>query len=112
MDWLLYKQGNTKEQSKSVYINFIDNRFLNTLDIQVAAGRLFSSQFPSDTSDRFILNEEGARQLGFSSPQDAIGKWVGFEPEGALPITLKWLVWLKIFILKICMKLLSRMVFY
>ncbi len=81
MDWLLYKQGNTKDQSKSVYINFIDDKFLNTLDIQVAAGRLFSSQFPSDTSDRFILNEEGAKQLGFSSPQDAVGKWVGFEPE-------------------------------
>ncbi len=81
MDWLLYKQGNTKDQSKRVYINFIDDEFLNTLDIKVAAGRLFSPQFPTDTSDRFILNEEGAKQLGFSSPQDAVGKWVGFEPD-------------------------------
>jgi putative ABC transport system permease protein len=26
------------------------------------------------------LNEEGARQLGFSTPEGALGKWVGFEP--------------------------------
>ena len=42
---------------------------------------MFSNQFPSDTSDRFILNEEGAKQLGFLSAEDAVGKWVGFEPE-------------------------------
>ncbi|HZH94855.1 MAG TPA: ABC transporter permease [Flavisolibacter sp.] len=81
MDWMLYGQGQTKDGSKSVYINFVDYDFLKTLAIQPKAGRIFSAQFPSDTSDRFIINEEGAKQLGFSSPEAAIGKWVGFEPE-------------------------------
>jgi putative ABC transport system permease protein len=89
MDWLLYGQDQTKRDSKTVYINLIDNNFLQTLNIQPQAGRLFSPAFPADTLDRFIINEEGAKQLGFASAADAVGKWVGFEPADSqyrLPI--------------------------
>jgi putative ABC transport system permease protein len=79
-DWLLYRQGKTKNDSKRVYINIVDDNFLNTLNIKVQAGRLFSKQFPADSVDGIIINEEGAKQLGFASATDAVGKWIGFEP--------------------------------
>ncbi|HEX8677953.1 MAG TPA: FtsX-like permease family protein, partial [Segetibacter sp.] len=73
-DWLLYKQGNTANQTKTVYINMVDDSYLQTLDIKPVAGRLFSKDFPADTSDRIILNEQAIKNFGFSSPEDAIGK--------------------------------------
>jgi len=74
MDWLLYKQGNTADQNKDVYINFVDNSYLQTLGIKPVAGRLFSKEFPADTSDRIILNVQAVKEFGFASPQEAIGK--------------------------------------
>ena len=73
-DWLLYKQGNTADQTKTVYMNRVDDSYLQTLDIKPVAGRLFSKDFPADTSDRIILNEQAIKNFGFSSPEDAIGK--------------------------------------
>ncbi|HLL43379.1 MAG TPA: ABC transporter permease [Segetibacter sp.] len=73
-DWLLYKQGNTADQTKTVYMNRVDDSYLQTLDIKPVAGRLFSKDFPADTSDRIILNEQAIKDFGFSSPEDAIGK--------------------------------------
>ncbi|HKG67897.1 MAG TPA: FtsX-like permease family protein, partial [Segetibacter sp.] len=73
-DWLLYKQGNTADQTKTVYMNMVDDSYLQTLDIKPVAGRLFSKDFPADTSDRIILNEQAIKNFGFSSPEDAIGK--------------------------------------
>jgi len=73
-DWLLYKQGNTADQNKDVYMNWVDDSYLQTLGVKPIAGRLFSKEFPADTADRIILNEQAVRDFGFSSPQDAIGK--------------------------------------
>ena len=86
-DWFLYKDGQTKDEGKRVYINFVDDKFLQTLNIQPVAGRLFSYQISSDSANGIIINEEGASKLGFSSPKDAIGKWIGFEP-GDTPFRL------------------------
>lgn len=73
-DWLLYKQGTPKDQTKTVYINRVDNSYLQTLNIQPVAGRLFSPEFPADTNQRIIINEQAVKQFGFASAQDAIGK--------------------------------------
>jgi putative ABC transport system permease protein len=64
-DWLLYKQGNTADQTKTVYMNRVDDSYLQTLDIKPVAGRLFSKDFPADTSDRIILNEQAIKILDF-----------------------------------------------
>ena len=81
-DWLMYKQGQTQTQSKTVYINLVDDDFLQTLGVKLVAGRLFSEQFPADTLTRFVVNEETVKQFGFASPQDAVGKWLAFDWEG------------------------------
>ena len=68
--------------SKKIYINLVDNSFLQTLGVQVLAGRLFSKDFPADTLTRFVINEEAVKQFGFRTPQDAVGKWMAFNVEG------------------------------
>ncbi|MCK6559030.1 ABC transporter permease [candidate division KSB1 bacterium] len=46
---------------------------LSTLEIAVAAGRGFSREFVSDTSEACLLNETAARLMGMT-PQSALGK--------------------------------------
>jgi putative ABC transport system permease protein len=74
INWLMYKQGNQPNDTRGVYINLVDNSYLQTLGIQPLAGRLFSREFPGDTANRIILNEQAVKDFGFKSPEDAIGK--------------------------------------
>ncbi len=81
-DWMMYREGQSLDNSKSVYINLIDESFLQTIGVRLIAGRLFSNQFPSDTLHSFVVNEETVKRFGFTSPQDAVGKWMAFEWQG------------------------------
>ena len=81
-DMPLYKEGATINESKRVFMNVVDDSFLQTLDIRPAAGRLFSKAFPSDTNARMILNETAIRQLGFGSVQQAVGNFAVFDWQG------------------------------
>ncbi|WP_373059940.1 ABC transporter permease [Zunongwangia sp. H14] len=81
-DWLMYKEGNTMENAKSVFINRIDNSFLQTLEIKPVAGRIFSEEFTGDSENSMVINQTAVTKMGFSSPQDAIGKWMAFDWEG------------------------------
>ena len=81
-DWMMYKEGNSMKDSKSVYINFVDDSFLQTLGIQAVEGRLFSPQFPADTNRTIILNKKGVEVMGFASADDAVGNWVAFDWQG------------------------------
>jgi putative ABC transport system permease protein len=74
MDWIVYRQGTPPDQTKTLFMNRVDHTYLQTLDIKLVAGRLFSRDFPADTLNRIILNEEAVRQFGFASPEEAIGK--------------------------------------
>ncbi len=81
-DWLLYRQGQTMNNSKQVYINLVDNNFLQTLGVKLVAGRLFSADFAADTLTSFVINEQTVKEFGFASPQDAIGKWLAADWDG------------------------------
>ncbi|MBB1284241.1 ABC transporter permease [Flavisolibacter sp. BT320] len=81
-DWLMYAQGQNMTNSKQVYINMVDDAFLQTLGVKLLAGRLFSKEFSTDTLTRFVVNEELVKKFGFSSPQEAIGKWIAFDWDG------------------------------
>jgi putative ABC transport system permease protein len=50
-----------------------DEKYLNTLDLTVVAGRNFDPQRRSD-EDALIINEEAVRQMGWETPENAIGK--------------------------------------
>ncbi len=49
----------------------VDYDYFETLEIEMAQGRSFSRDFPTDATDAFILNETGARLTGMEDP---IGK--------------------------------------
>lgn len=51
----------------------IDERFIPTYQIELAAGRNFSSAHPSDRTDAFLLNESAVSMLGWTNPEEAIG---------------------------------------
>lgn len=50
----------------------VDYDFLETYDMEIAAGRWFSEAFGTDSSAA-VLNEEAARRLGFADPAEALG---------------------------------------
>ncbi|MGN6402261.1 MAG: ABC transporter permease [Flavisolibacter sp.] len=81
-DWLMYRQNQTMDNSKKIYINLVDNNFLQTLGVRLVAGRLFSSAFTADTLTSFVINEKAVKEFGFTSPQDAVGKWLAFDWDG------------------------------
>lgn len=81
-DNILYRQGESMQQGKDIRMNYVDTRFLQTLKINPVAGRLFSEDFPSDTSQAIILNQKAIRELGFTSPQESIGKKLYFDFQG------------------------------
>ncbi len=51
----------------------VDDDFLATYELDLAAGRFFTPQFASDAEEAIIINETMARTLGFTQPQDALG---------------------------------------
>jgi len=81
-DMPLYKEGDNMNSAKRTFMNWIDASFLQTLGIKIAAGRLFSPEFPADTNLRMILNEEAITKIGFKNAQDAVGKKVGIDWQG------------------------------
>jgi len=81
-DWLMYKEGSSMENAKTVYINRVDNSFLQTLQIKPVAGRIFSEDFTGDNANSIVINEKAAAEMGFTSPEDAVGNWIAFDWEG------------------------------
>ena len=56
----------------------VDEDFIPTYKIQMAAGRNFSKDFGTDKTEGFILNETAVRLLGWKNPKDAIGNRFGY----------------------------------
>jgi len=70
-----HKEGNGVEAGPLIRLNHVDENYLQTLDIQPVAGRLFSRSFAKfDIHRHVILNEVAVQDLGFGNPKDAIGK--------------------------------------
>ena len=54
---------------------FADFQFVKTLGLKVIAGRDFSPEYPTDTTDAVLINRTAAANLGWT-PEQAIGKWI------------------------------------
>jgi putative ABC transport system permease protein len=51
---------------------FTDEKFLETLDLELSQGRFFSKEFSTDPQNAFVINEAAAKFLGWD--KDAIDK--------------------------------------
>jgi putative ABC transport system permease protein len=60
----------------------VDEDYIKTMDMKMAAGRPFSKDYPSDPYSAFILNETAAKAFGFNSPEEALGKKLNWNIWG------------------------------
>ncbi|ADB40608.1 ABC transporter permease [Spirosoma linguale] len=69
------------DEKKGYSMGIIDDRFLKTYEIGLAAGRNFTIQETEpgwEKSAKLMINETAARQLGFASSADAVGKFINW----------------------------------
>ena len=81
-DNLFYKEGQNMQLAKRCRINYVDENYLQTLNLKPVAGRLFSKEFPADTGYRIILNENAIKEIGFASAEKSVGQKVYFDFQG------------------------------
>ncbi|MEM1134564.1 MAG: ABC transporter permease [Bacteroidota bacterium] len=59
----------------------VDHEYIKTLGIQIIAGRDFDRNIITDSTEAFIINETAVKNLGFETPEKALGRG------------LNWAVW-------------------
>jgi putative ABC transport system permease protein len=66
------KRGEMQKSNIDLY--FVDFDYVKQYDLKLAAGRTFSKDFPTDSTQAMVINEAASRMLGYSTPQEAIGR--------------------------------------
>ncbi|MGZ5135247.1 MAG: ABC transporter permease [Flavitalea sp.] len=61
-------------QIANLDLYFVDFDYLDQFKIKVLAGRGFSRDFGTDTTQAMVLNEAAIKMFGYSTPQEAIGR--------------------------------------
>ena len=75
--------GSDKELATAMFC--VDYDYITTIGMKVIAGRDFSRDFVSDTSEAFIVNETFLETYGFGTPEEAVGKrldWPRWDRRG------------------------------
>lgn len=70
--------GADKSEERTYEMLKVDHDFIPLYHLDMIAGRAFDRSRPADSLG-LVLNESAVRQLGFASPQDAVGKQVWLE---------------------------------
>jgi putative ABC transport system permease protein len=74
---------NGKPVTQSVTQLAVDFDYIKTLGLQVVAGRDFSKSMSTDKDHAWIINETAVKQLGFGTPQNALGQDLQWHVWGA-----------------------------
>jgi putative ABC transport system permease protein len=61
-------------QKSNLDLYFVDFDYIPQYKMKIVAGRSFSKDFPTDSSQAMIINETAARYFGYSAPGEAIGR--------------------------------------
>ncbi len=70
---------NEGEKRYSVNVFIGDHDYVKTLGLKIIAGRDFSRDMATDVSAAFIINETAVKDLGFGTPEKAIGQAMNWE---------------------------------
>jgi putative ABC transport system permease protein len=70
-----------EQEQVSATLLMVDYDYIKTLGLQLVAGRDFSKQIPTDKDVAYIINETAVKELGYGTPEKALGQ------------TLLWPVW-------------------
>jgi len=69
---------------------FVDWDYIPQYQIKMAAGRAFSRDFLTDTTQAMLINETAAKMFGYKSPEEAIGRrFKQFDREGKIVGVMK-----------------------
>jgi putative ABC transport system permease protein len=74
VEGLVIPQGYTERDNIFLPWASVDYDFIETMGLEVIAGRGFSKAAGTDNTQAFVLNESAVRRFGWATPQDAIGK--------------------------------------
>lgn len=66
------KAGNMQQILIDAY--YVDHDFIPQFEMKLAAGRIFSKSFGTDTSTAFLINEAAAKSIGYKTPAEAVGR--------------------------------------
>jgi putative ABC transport system permease protein len=66
------KKGDLQIANLDLY--FVDWNYIPQYKIKMVAGRPFSKEFGTDTTQAMVVNESVTKLLGYSSPQEAVGR--------------------------------------
>ena len=61
-------------QIANLDLYFVDWSYIPQFKIKMVAGRAFSRDFGTDTTQAMVLNEAAVKMFGYSSPQQAVGR--------------------------------------
>jgi len=80
-DVFTIKDGDLKPEKKKLALHMLvcDDNLVNFLNLKIIAGDNFPKYIPKQTFESYILNEEATKYLGFSTPDEAIGKRLSFN---------------------------------
>ncbi|NND31881.1 MAG: FtsX-like permease family protein [Saprospiraceae bacterium] len=80
----------TQEDNFFARILAVDYDYVETYDLTLVAGRDFDQSFGTDHISSFMVNEQAVKALGWTDPQDALGKQMTLEgKEGSVVGVLK-----------------------
>ena len=68
------ENGRGEMQTANAVVYFVDYDYLSQMRMKIIAGRDFSRTFGTDSTQAMILNETAVRQLGYTAPEQVIGK--------------------------------------
>jgi putative ABC transport system permease protein len=81
---------NGRQITQSVTQLTVDFDYIKTLQLQLVAGRDFSRAMGTDQDHAWIINETAVRDLGFGTPEKALGQTLSWHPwDGNNPDSLK-----------------------
>lgn len=72
--------GTDESKAKQYRVIGVDYDFIDLFQLKLIAGRKFSKDFGSDPN-AVLFNKSGIEQLGFTKPEEAIGKKIDFWGE-------------------------------
>ncbi|UZR92412.1 ABC transporter permease [Chondrinema litorale] len=70
------------ETQKTISANLfaVDYNYPKTLGLEFIAGRDFDVNLKTDSAEAFIINETAVKNLGYSAPEEALGKELDWNP--------------------------------
>ena len=71
-----YVQDDSSDTDRHTQRQFADEHYFNTYGIQLIAGE---GLVPSDTTNRYVVNETFARRLGYDPPEAIVGTSISFH---------------------------------